>query len=64
MRTITAKFDSRCAECKGPIAEDDEIIYDPETRKVWHTDLDCAPEDPAEKPDPRSASLADELGFE
>jgi hypothetical protein len=64
MRTITAKFQSRCAECGGPIAEGDEIIYDPEARKVWHSDLDCAPEDPDEKPSPEASDLADRLKFE
>lgn len=33
-------------------------------REVWHTDPDCAPDDPEEKPDPRSQQIADELGFE
>lgn len=64
MRTITAKFDSRCTACGGPIAAGDEIIYDPATKQVWHTDLDCSPEDPDEKPDPRSNEIADKLGFQ
>lgn len=63
MRTITAKFPSRCASCGGHIDRGDQILFDPATKKVWHTDTDCVPEDPDEKPDPRSESLADELGF-
>jgi len=59
MRTITAKFPSKCASCGGPIAAGDEILYDAATKKVWHVDDDCRPEEPDEKPDPRSEGLAD-----
>jgi len=62
MRTITAKFGSKCPECKTPISAGDEITYDPDTRKAYCSP-ECAPDDPEEKPDPGSQSLADKLGF-
>lgn len=35
MRTITAKFNSRCAETGTPITRGMECVYDPTAKKVY-----------------------------
>lgn len=38
MKTITAKFNSKCAETGKALRKGDTIVYDPETRKAYHLD--------------------------
>jgi hypothetical protein len=41
-RTITAKFDSTCAETGAVIRKGDTCVYYPSNRKVYHVDSNTA----------------------
>lgn len=41
MRTITAKFTSKCAKCNNTLKKGTEIQYDPSERKAYCKD--CKP---------------------
>jgi hypothetical protein len=60
MRSISARFKSRCAQCGGTMAEGGPIEYDDATKRAFHPL--CAPQ-PDERPDPKQIELADRLGF-
>ncbi len=75
VRTISAKFHSKCHECGRPIAPKDEAIYDDDSKWIWHPE--CAPDSDNSKVGPFSAAtdgyrrpertpdqLADDLGFD
>jgi ribosomal protein S27E len=38
VRTITAKYDGRCAECNTRSCEGDTVVYDTVERKVYCED--------------------------
>ncbi len=64
MRTITAKFPSKCPACGLEITRGSQISYDPESKKAFHPECAEDAEGPDEKPDPRNDDLADKLGFQ
>lgn len=49
MRTITAKFTSKCNKCQGTIKKGTEIIYDPSEKKAYHKE--CKPAEQESNPD-------------
>ena len=54
MKTIYAKFASKCTATGQQIKRGELIKYDPDTRKAYK--LDHAPQDPEESEDQRAAN--------
>lgn len=58
MRTITAKFNSACAECGKPVLKDSEARYEDADKTIYHPRCE-----PNASGDMDAESLADRLGF-
>jgi hypothetical protein len=60
MRSFPAKYSGKCAACKGPVASGDEVLYDENTKSVFHPK--CVPAEQGELGDD-AVRLAAKLGF-
>ena len=42
MKAITVKYAGVCAGCAKPIRRGSTALWDSTSRRVWHSDIDCA----------------------
>lgn len=61
MRSITAKYASRCKKCGGTIMQGTEAFYEDDSKKIYHPA--CSPQEQPAVDTAESHRVADSLGF-